>query len=291
MHNNNNTTTTTTTAHLPSEGVIEETSYDEDNKSLPDETQLTPLEKHISTLQNETEMNIALSNLLHINKPQLHKQRINTLYQSYIFLKDRKEDIKTLLTYYTLQHTTTTLTLDDYVNKLNTTKSELKWVRKEQNENMNHKQQLMSDNLGGLACNYFTERFACGANNNFDSISVCSKSTRNDVFAHSRCTSTMSVANSNNNASDELKLKHLKEKLTQLEHTLLNKKKTYPMLKERYEKYKKDYKLLIEKYKQKQLILENMEDEVVKLKEIVDNKEKEKPQQEKKKSFLKKLFH
>ena len=154
MHNNNNTITNTK-SHLPSEGVIEETSYDEDNKSLPDETLLTPLEKHISTLQNETEMNITLSNLLHFNKSQLLKQPTNTLYQSYIFLKDRKEDIKTLTSYFTSQHLTTTSTLDDYVSKITTTKSELKWVRKEQNENMNHKQQLMSDNLGGLACNYF----------------------------------------------------------------------------------------------------------------------------------------
>jgi hypothetical protein len=283
MHNNNNITSTK--SHLPSEGVIEETSYDEDNKSLPDEALLTPLEKHISTLQNETEMNMALSNLLQFNKSQLLKQRSNTLYQSYIFLKDRKEDIKTLTSYFTLQHVTTTSTLDDYVSKINTTKSELKWVRKEQNENMNHKQQLMSDNLGGLACNYFTERFVNG--NNYDSISVC-KSTRNDVFTHSRCTSVLSA--STNGVNDEQKLKHLKEKLTQLEHSLLTKKKAYPTLKERYNKYKKDHKLLIEKHKQKQLILESMEDEVIKLKEIVDNKEKNKDNKEKKKSFFKKIF-
>ena len=285
MHNNNNTITNTK-SHLPSEGVIEETSYDEDNKSLPDETLLTPLEKHISTLQNETEMNITLSNLLHFNKSQLLKQPTNTLYQSYIFLKDRKEDIKTLTSYFTSQHLTTTSTLDDYVSKITTTKSELKWVRKEQNENMNHKQQLMSDNLGGLACNYFTERFV-NANSNFDSISVC-KSTRNDVFTHSRCTSVLSA--STNSVNDEQKLKHLKEKLTQLEHSLLNKKKAYPTLKERYNKYKKEHKLLIEKHKQKQLILENMEDEVVKLKEIVDSKDKNKDNKEKKKSFFKKIF-
>ena len=283
MHNNNNITSTK--SHLPSEGVIEETSYDEDNKSLPDEALLTPLEKHISTLQNETEMNMALSNLLQFNKSQLHKQRSNTLYQSYIFLKDRKEDIKTLTSYFTLQHVTTTLTLDDYVSKINTTKSELKWVRKEQNENMTHKQQLMSDNLGGLACNYFTERFVNG--NNYDSISVC-KSTRNDVFTHSRCTSVLSA--STNGVNDEQKLKHLKEKLTQLEHSLLTKKKAYPTLKERYNKYKKEHKLLIEKHKQKQLILENMEDEVIKLKEIVNSKDKNKDNKEKKKSFFKKIF-
>lgn len=283
MHNNNNITNTK--SHLPSEGVIEETSYDEDNKSLPDEALLTPLEKHILTLQNETEMNMALSNLLQFNKSQLHKQRSNTLYQSYIFLKDRKEDIKTLTSYFTLQHVTTTSTLDDYVSKINTTKSELKWVRKEQNENMTHKQQLMSDNLGGLACNYFTERFVNG--NNYDSISVC-KSTRNDVFTHSRCTSVLSA--STNGVNDEQKLKHLKEKLTQLEHSLLTKKKAYPTLKERYNKYKKEHKLLIEKHKQKQLILENMEDEVIKLKEIVNSKDKNKDNKEKKKSFFKKIF-
>lgn len=283
MHNNNNITNTK--SHLPSEGVIEETSYDEDNKSLPDEALLTPLEKHISTLQNETEMNMALSNLLQFNKSQLLKQRPNTLYQSYIFLKDRKEDIKTLTSYFTLQHVTTTSTLDDYVSKINTTKSELKWVRKEQNENMTHKQQLMSDNLGGLACNYFTERFVNG--NNYDSISVC-KSTRNDVFTHSRCTSVLSV--STNGVNDEQKLKHLKEKLTQLEHSLLTKKKAYPTLKERYNKYKKEHKLLIEKHKQKQLILENIEDEVIKLKEIVNSKDKNKDNKEKKKSIFKKIF-
>ena len=280
MHNNNNRQ-----SHYPSEGVIEENSNDEDNKSdrsVTEEAALTPLERHISTLQNETEMNTALTNILQFNKSQLNKQRTVTAYQSYVFVKDRREDVKTLNDYFTSQYTVTSLAVEEYNTKISTTKSELKWVRKEQNENMSHKQQLMSDNLGGLACNYFTERFSCS--NNFDTLSVC-KSTRNDVFTHSRCPSVL-----NTNTNDEQKLKYLKSKLTQLEQTLLNKKKAYPNKKEQYDKCKKEHKLLLEKYKQKQLILENMEDEVVKLKEIAESKDKEKPQ-EKKKSFLKKLFH
>lgn len=197
------------------------------------------------------------------------KSDINVNYLKSIFYKTKKEEYLYLKRCISKEKEKLNQRCKEMSSNIKTVDNEINWVTKEKIESLLQKEkydgELENYNIRKYN-NYLTERNALNTETNM-SMSIANNTSRAYNFFN---TLTQNFGfNTAKNSIDMKKLNILKQKFEKLEKNYAEKRKQYPSLRDEYYRTVGENKVLTENFKQKQMIYEQIEKDLLEKKKLL----------------------
>lgn len=197
------------------------------------------------------------------------KSDINVNYLKSIFYKTKKEEYLYLKRCISKEKEKLNQRCKEMTSNIKTVDNEINWVTKEKIESLLQKEkydgELENYNIRKYN-NYLTERNALNTETNM-SMSIANNTSRAYNFFN---TLTQNFGfNTAKNSIDMKKLNILKQKFEKLEKNYAEKRKQYPSLRDEYYRTVGENKVLTENFKQKQMIYEQIEKDLLEKKKLL----------------------
>ena len=239
------------------------------NKDSTESQSKSDISVHLSFLINHQFINPFYQIQCAFPKEEKNNDSHNVNYLKSIFYKTKKEEYIYLKQCISKEKEKLNQSCKEISSNISTVDNEINWVTKEKIESLLQKEkydgELENYNIRKYN-NYLTERNALNTETNM-SISIANNTSRAYNFFN---TLTQNFGfNTAKNSIDMKKLNILKEKFEKLEKNYAEKRKQYPSLRNEYYRTVGENKVLTENYKQKQMIYEQIEKDLIEKKKLL----------------------